>query len=452
MSYSNRPCQFRCGHLPDPPSFDKLTFMALRPIVFIVAALAALGGAPPGPLTAAGSGWTQWGGPTRDFVSDAKGLASAWPSNGPRKLWTRALGEGHSSILVEGDRLYTMYRPAGAAVNRRSQEEVVAAMDAATGNTVWEHRYPAPTDGVDFSQGAGPHGTPLIVGDRLYATSSRRELFALDKTTGKLLWSHDFIKEYGAPSPDRGYTCSPLSYKGTVIVTLGGPDQAAAAFNEQTGALVWKGGSSQPSPASPILIDVEGQPQLIVFGGDRIAGLNPSSGQTLWSHPHKTDWGLNISTPVWSAADHLLFVSSAYSGGSRVLELRQAEGKTTIAEKWFTNRLRVHIGTVIRLGDYVYGTSGDFGPAFFTAVDIRTGKIAWQDRSFSRSQLLFADGKMILLDEDGTLGLATVSPEGLKVLARAPVLQNISWTPPTLVGTTLYVRDRKTIAAFNLGG
>ena len=180
-------------------------------------------------------------------------------------------------------------------------------------------------------------------------------------------------------------------------------------------------------------------------------GMDPSTGQTLWSHPHKTDWGLNISTPLWSAADHLLFISSAYGVGSRLLELRQAAGKTTVAEKWFTNRMRVHIGTVIRLGDYIYGTSGDFGPAFVTAVDIRTGKIAWQDRSFSRSQLLFADGKMILLDEDGTLGLATVSPDGLKVLARAPVLQNISWTPPTLIGTTLYVRDRKSVAAFNLG-
>jgi outer membrane protein assembly factor BamB len=402
---------------------------------------------------AAGSAWTQWGGPNRNFMSDATGLASAWPSNGPRKLWTRALGEGHSSILVEGNRLYTMYRPAGVmTLVRRSQEEVVAAMDAATGNTVWEYRYPASSDGVDFSQGAGPHGTPLVVGNRLYATSTRRELFALDKATGKLLWSHDFIKEYGAPPPDRGYTCSPLSYNGTVIVTVGGPDQAVAAFNEQTGALVWKSGGSQPSPASPLLIDVDGQPQLLVFGGDRIAGMNPSNGQTLWSHPHRTDYGLNISTPVWSPADHLLFVSSAYSGGSRVLELRQAAGNTSVVEKWFTNRLRVHIGTVIRLGEHVYGTSGDFGPALITAVDIKTGKVAWQDRSFSRSQLLFADGKLILLDEDGTLGLATVSPDGLKVLARASVLQNVSWTPPTLLGTTLYVRDRKTIAAFNLGG
>jgi outer membrane protein assembly factor BamB len=144
-------------------------------------------------------------------------------------------------------------------------------------------------------------------------------------------------------------------------------------------------------------------------------------------------------------------VSSAYGTGSRVLELRQAAGKTTVTEKWFSGRMRVHIGTMIRFGDYAYGSSGDFGPAFITAVEMKTGRIAWQDRSFSRAQLLHADGKLVVLDEDGTLGIATVSPQGLKVLARAPVLQHLSWTPPTLSGTTLLVRDRKNIAAFHLG-
>jgi outer membrane protein assembly factor BamB len=432
---------------------SNLEIMGTRYLIVVAIALAVWGGAPTGRLDAAGaSDWTQWGGPTRNFVSGATGLASTWPAGGPRKLWSRALGEGHSSILVEGTVAYTMYRPAGLmSYVRRSQEEVVTALEASTGRTVWEFKYPSPTDGLDFSQGAGPHSTPLIVGNRLYATSTRRELFALDKTTGKRLWSHDFIAEYGAPSPDRGYTCSPIAYNDTIIVTLGGRDQAVAAFNQQTGALVWKGGTTQVSPASPVLIDVDGQQQLVVFGGDAIVGMSPSNGQTLWSHPHKTDWGLNISTPVWSPADHLLFVSAAYSSGSRALELRQANGKTSVAEKWFNNRMRVHIGTVIRIGDYVYGSSGDFGPAFMSAVDMKTGKVVWQDRSFSRAQLLYADGKLILLDEDGNLGLATVSPDGLKVLARAPVLQNLAWTPPTLAGTTLYVRDRKTIAAFNLG-
>jgi hypothetical protein len=113
--------------------------------------------------------------------------------------------------------------------------------------------------------------------------------------------------------------------------------------------------------------------------------------------------------------------------------------------------MRIHIGTIIRLGDYAYASSGDFGPAFLSAVDMKTGDIVWQDRSFARAQLLHADGKLILLDEDGSLGLATVSPQGLKVLARAHILDRLSWTAPTLSGTKLYVRDRKTISAFELG-
>jgi outer membrane protein assembly factor BamB len=425
--------------------------MTLKGVSFVVA-IAAVCVTPQRTVGATPSDWTQWGGPRRNFMVDATGLAATWPSGGPKKLWARALGEGHSSILVEGARLYTMYRPAAPpSSTARSQDEVVAALDAATGRTIWEFKYPAPTEGLDFSQGAGPHSTPLIVGNRLYATSTRRELFALNKATGQRVWAHDFMKEYGAPSPGRGYSCSPLLYNDTIIVTVGGRGQAVAAFNQQTGALVWKAGDFEMAPASPILIDVDGQQQLVVFGGDRVGGMNPSNGQTLWTIPHKTDWGLNISTPVWTPSDHLLFVSSAYGTGSRAIELHQAGGRTTPAEKWFSNRMRVHIGTVIRLGDYAYGSSGDFGPAFISGVDMKTGRIAWQDRSFSRAQLLYADNKLIILDEDGNLGMATVGPAGLKVLARAPVLQHLSWTPPTLSGTTLYVRDRKTIAAFNLG-
>jgi len=418
--------------------------------VLVLATTAVLSSGAPIVRGAANAEWLQWGGPNRNFMSDATGLASSWPAGGPKRRWSRSLGEGHSSILVDGARLYTMYRPIGiTSIVRRSQEEVIVSLDAATGQTAWEFRYPGPTDGIDFSEGAGPHSTPLIAGNRLYATSSRKDLFALDKATGKKLWSHDLIKEYGASPPGRGYTCSPLFYNGTIIVTVGGSGQAVAAFDQQTGALAWKAGSFDMAPASPILIDVDGQRQLVVFGGNLVAGLDPANGRMLWSHPHKTDWGLNISTPVWSAG--VLFISSAYGTGSRALELHQANGTTTVTEKWYTKRMRVHIGTVIRVGDYAYGSSGDFGPAFITAVDMKTGQIAWQDRSFSRAQLLYADGKLIILDEDGTLGLATVSPQGMKVLARAEILTHLSWTPPTLAGTTLYVRDRKNVAAFALG-
>jgi outer membrane protein assembly factor BamB len=395
--------------------------------------------------------WTQWGGPARDFMSPSTGLASSWPEGGPRRLWSRPFGEGHSMVLAEAGRLYSMYRPVAAGRGQFAQEEIVAALDAATGKTIWEHKYPSPTAGVNYSEGAGPHSTPLIVGSKLIVAGSRREFFALDKNSGKVLWSHDFIKEYGAPEIDRGMANSPLLFNNTVLIPIGGKGQAIGAFNPDSGALVWKTGDIEYSPASPMVISVDGQQQLIAFGGDRIAGMDPANGRTLWSHPHRTDWGLNISNPVWTPADHLLLFSSAYGTGTRALEVRQAGGKTTVKERWATNRVRVHIGTIIRLGDVAYMSSGDFGPAFLTALNTRDGTVAWQDRTFARAQLLHADGKLIILDEEGTLAIATVSPQGMKVLGRAQILEGRAWTPPTLVGRTLYVRDRKTIAAYNLG-
>ena len=194
---------------------------------------------------------------------------------------------------------------------------------------------------------------------------------------------------------------------------------------------------------------MDGQPQLVVFHADGIAGLDPTSGTTYWNHSHKTDYGLNIAMPVWGA-DNLLFMSSAYSGGSRVLELKQTGGKTAVRELWFNRRLRVHIGNAIRLGDIVFGASGDFGPAIFTALNVRTGETAWQERGLARASGVYADGKLILLDEDGVLALARPDAKGLNVQSRAEVLTNRAWTIPTLVGTKLFLRDRINIKALEL--
>jgi outer membrane protein assembly factor BamB len=395
--------------------------------------------------------WLQWGGPARNFMVETSGLAASWPEGGPRRLWQRTIGEGHSAIVVEGSRLYTMYRPAGLlTMVRRARQETIGALDAATGNPVWEYTYDAPVDGMDLSEGAGPHSTPLIVGNHLYAMSSRSQIFALDKTSGKLVWSHDLTAEFKAPVEGRGYSPSPLAYRDTVIVPAGGPGSSVIAFNQKTGAVVWKAGSFRAAPASPILIDVDGQDQLVVLGADEIVGMSAVDGAVLWTHPHKTEWGLNISTPVWGAGN-LLLVSSAYSNGTRLLKLAQAGGKTTVQQLWYQNRMRVHIGTIIRLGDYAIGSSGDFGPCPTAAIDIATGDVLWQNRAFARSSFLYADGKLIIMDEDGNLGLATASRDGLEVLAKAPLLSNRAWTVPTLAGTKLYVRDRRTMMALELG-
>ncbi|HEU4871651.1 MAG TPA: PQQ-binding-like beta-propeller repeat protein [Pyrinomonadaceae bacterium] len=387
------------------------------------------------------SDWTQWGGPNRDFVINSKGLAATWPATGPKQVWSRPLGAGHSAILASGNTLYTTYGV--------DEQEVVIALAADTGKTIWEYKYASPSAGMNYEYGIGPHSTPLLVGDLLYSVGATGKLFALDKKTGKVAWSHDLWKEYGGTKMDRGYSCSPIAYKNTIILTLGGQGQTLIAFNQKDGTVAWKNQTLDMSPSSPIIVNVDGQDQLIAFLGKVVAGLDPNNGNLIWTHPHVTEWGLNISVPVWGK-DNLLFISSAYSGGSRVLKLTQKDGKMNVAEVWASRRMRLHHGTAIRIGDYVYGSSGDFGPAFFAAVNVKTGEIAYQDRSFPKSNLVLAGERLIILDEDGNLALATASPTELKVISKVSVLKNLAWTVPTLVGTKLYLRDRRTITALDL--
>jgi len=78
--------------------------------------------------------------------------------------------------------------------------------------------------------------------------------------------------------------------------------------------------------------------------------------------------------------------------------------------------------------------------------------VLWRNRSFPRASFLFADGRFIILDEDGQLLLATATQEGLTVISKTQLLGNQAWTVPSLAGTRLYVRDRKNIMALELGG
>jgi hypothetical protein len=105
----------------------------------------------------------------------------------------------------------------------------------------------------------------------------------------------------------------------------------------------------------------------------------------------------------------------------------------------------------MRIGNMIVGTSGDFGPAFFIAVDVETGEELWRERTFGRSQMILAGSKLVIVDEGGDLAIASATPTGLQVHARAPLLTENAWTPPTLVLTRLYLRDRKNVLAVELG-
>ncbi|MCB9850367.1 MAG: PQQ-like beta-propeller repeat protein [Phycisphaerales bacterium] len=393
--------------------------------------------------------WPQWGGAHGDFKADTTGLADKWPDGGPKTLWRRDLGDGYSSIIDDGDRLYTMYRPTDPEKNK--SEEHIVALDAKTGETVWDISYDAPYDeGMDAQFGHGPHSTPVIVGDRLFAVGSMVNLHCVDKNTGKVIWERNLHKDYEASTMQYGYGASPLAYKDLIILPVGGKGQAVVAFKQSDGSEAWKNQDFGPTHASVGVAKAGDKEELILFSSAEVAGLNPENGDLYWRVEQPTQWGANISTPVLGD-DGILFISSAYGMGSRGVQLSVEDGKPAANELWYNNKMRVHHGNAVRVGGFVYGASGDFGPVFYAAVDVKTGELAWRSRDIGKSTTIAADGKLIILNEDGKLFLAKASPAELDILSSAELGDGRTWTAPTLVGKTLFVRDRKQIMALDLG-
>lgn len=406
--------------------------------------------------------WTQFGGPNRNFMVDAKGLAEKWPEDGPRKLWQRELGDGYSEIAVDNGVLYTMYRI--------GDEEIAVALNAETGATLWEHKTPSTFTETMAQFGPGPHTSPLVAGDRVCVIGTNAILTCHDKKNGKVIWQHDLPKDFGGHVPGRGYGNSPIAYKDTIIVAVDRdrkdeekpPEenkekkeekktegQSLMAFNLADGKVIWKSQDYEVSYASPILINFQGEEQLVMLLQKGIMAVNPKNGELLW-HKALEPEGANLTSPLWTG-DDLIFCSSAYDSGSRVIKLTKKDGKTVPEELWYGRKMRIHHGNVVRIGDYVYGSSGDFGPAFFMAANIKTGEVTWRERGFSKATCLLADNKLILLDEDGTLALASVTPEKFTVHSKVKLAEKYAWAAPALAGTKLFIRDRKHIMALDIG-
>ncbi len=387
--------------------------------------------------------WSQWGGPNQDFIAPAQGLATSWSEGGPGKLWSRALGEGYSAILAESGRLYTMYRV--------GDKEAVICLNAATGDTIWEHLYEQPVR-PEHQQGFGngPRSTPLIAGDLLFTVGVAGRMHALNKTDGKILWSHDLWDEdFDGNFLEHGYSSSPVAYKDMVIVPVGGENAGLVAFNQQDGSVKWKSPSFKNSHSSPRIVEILGEQQLLVFMRQELIGLNPDNGELRWRYPHANQWGHNITIPAVAGGD-TIFLSSPQAGAKGLRLAREGEA-IQVEEVWSERKVQFYHGSSVRNGDWVYGSSGTMGPAFMFAVNMRTGEVGWRERGFARANCVEADGKLVILDEDGMLYLTSATPEKLVVHSSTQLLGRVAWTVPTIVGKTMYVRDRKRIMALNLG-
>ncbi|MEM7353630.1 MAG: PQQ-binding-like beta-propeller repeat protein [Acidobacteriota bacterium] len=407
--------------------------------------------------------WPQWAGPSRDWhaAPRAKELASTWPAEGPKVLWRHALGEGYSSIAVQGGIAVTLFR--------RGDEESAIAFDEATGRELWRHSWQEPAQRFNDRFGLGPYSTPSIRGPIdaratgggathggfVVVVSSGAQVRALDLETGELRWRRDLWREIAAPEQaGPGYTPSPLiveSRQGPlVILPLGHAEgKGVVALHLESGKLAWSSGDDAGAHSSPILASLGGHRQVVVVSKAEIAGLDPSTGNRFWRLAHENPNGANVLTPL--ATDTGVFVSSGPDKGSRLLKVRPSADRTITAdEAWSSPRLRIFYSNAVRIGSELIGSNGGVGPAMLTAVRFATGDVLWRNREVGRANLVVAGAHLLALEDDGTLLLLRADAEGLQILARHPLFPDRSWTPPALAGRRLFARDREHIVALEL--
>ena len=412
--------------------------------IFMAPLLGVMAG-PLNPEEIAPPSWLGWGGPGGDFrLPGVSGLVDDFGNKYPKRLWKRELGEGYAMVLAKDNRLYAHYS--------LGDEEYIAALNQSDGKTIWQRKYPVRYyDDMDRKYGKGPNATPHIMGNHLYTISIAGVLRCADLNDGRQLWHLDLHERYGRQKrkEEYGYSTSPVTYKEQLIVLIGGDQHAVVALNPENGKQVWGSPAARVSYAQPTKIRLDNRDQLVFFTPTEVIGLDLESGNFAWRHPVVCFTENNL-TPALQLDERHLWVAAQLDGGSRVLKLPVAKGETKAEVVWESNTVKQAHWNSLVIGDYIYGSFGGNSTSYLAGLNWRTGKFAWRQRGFHLAKGVFADGKYFFTDENGQFVIARFSPTGVEILDAYQMLDRVSWTNPTMVGTTIYIRDKKHIISIDL--
>jgi outer membrane protein assembly factor BamB len=377
--------------------------------------------------------WPQWRGPNRDGRSVEKGLLKDWPAGGPPLAWRASgAGEGYSSFAVAGGRLYTLGARAGT--------EYTFAFDVASGKKLWEV---ANGKRFDNDRGSGPRATPTVDGDRIYSFGASGDLSALEAATGKVLWTVNVLSKFGGSNIQWGLSESPLVLADRILVNAGGP---IVAVKKTDGSQIWKSNGEPAGYSSAVLHEAGGVRQAIYFTHTRVVGVDVNNGKRLWSYEQVANGIANVATPV--VRENRVFVSSDYGTGAALLELTPSGGGMRAKEIYFTRDMRNHHSSSVLVGDHLYG----FSSAILTAMNFNDGQVAWRDRSIGKGSLVFADERLYMYSEGGTVGLAEANPTAYREHGRFQLKTGDlpTWSHPVVSGGKLFLRDQDNIYAYDI--
>jgi outer membrane protein assembly factor BamB len=408
----------------------------LRGVALVGAALALLC-----PLEASCGEWSQWRGGGRDGRADGVSLPSPWPDELPEE-WRAAVGEGHSSPIASRGKLFVLAR--------QGEEEVVLALDPATGKQAWRASYGASyeMDPAARSHGKGPKSTPVEKEGRLFTLGINGVLSSFESATGALRWRKDFAGEYKRTSPLYGTAMSPLVEDGLVVAHVGGHDGGSlAAFEAESGRLKWSWDGDGPGYASPIVVEAGGGRQLVTQSQTSVIGVSLATGDLLWRLPYRTPYDQNSVTPIaWKG----LLVISGLDQGVQALDLGGAGGGRPPREVWRTTEVSMYMSSPVIEGDVLHGFSHR-GKGEIFSMD-SNGRVIWRSEGGlgENAAIVSAGGALLALTNGAELIVFKPGRERMEVIARRKVAASPTWAHPLLAGGRLYVKDRTSLICYSL--
>ena len=383
--------------------------------------------------------WPQVLGPGRNGVYSGAPLNETWSASGPRVVWRRAIGQGLSGPVVVQNRLILFHRD--------KDREIVEAIDAAGGKTLWQYAYPT-SYRDDFGFDEGPRAVPVVANGVVYTFGAEGQLHAVDFASGKRIWSVDTRRQFNVPKGFFGAAGSPLVEDGRVIANIGGTKAGIVAFEAKTGTVLWTATDDAASYSSGIGATIAGRRYAVFLTRNGLVGLDPGDGQVRFQRPWRARQAasVNAATPVISGDS--IFLSAEYGPGAGVLRVNGS----TLTDVWASNDvLSNHYATSVYAGGILYGFHGrqEQGQSF-RAVDFQTGKVRWSQDRFGAGSVTLAGNRLLIVRENGELVLAAASPDGFTPVARAQILPATVRAYPAIAAGLVYARNDNTLVCLDL--
>jgi outer membrane protein assembly factor BamB len=220
--------------------------------------------------------------------------------------------------------------------------------------------------------------------------------------------------------------------------------KAIGAFERNTGKTIWTSQSDRSSYSSATRWDFEDKQQTLFLTGSNLFSVDAANGNLLWKYPWATYDFVNVATPIVIPPDRV-FISSGYDQGAALLRVKKnADGILKVEEVWRNREMKNHFNNSVHHAGVIYG----FDNAILKAIDVKNGHTLWREKGFGTGSLILAGSYLIILSESGGLSIAEASPIGLAVQKRFQVLQGKNWTPPSVVGNRIYLRNQNEIVCF----